>query len=67
MTAYIEAPYTEIGTTRAPSFVDHDRRPGEHATYYIVADDAQGVASVASNAITLPSPEVVISGAVAQR
>lgn len=47
--------FTEVGTTTARSFRDRGAWAGGHYIYYVVAQDAEGNLSAASNAIAMPA------------
>lgn len=50
------SPFVEIGSTRAPSFVDHGAHSGESSMYYVVAQDGAGDLSQPSNAVSAAVP-----------
>ncbi len=47
--------YQEIGTTTGPYFIDHTAPAGQHALYYVVAQDAAGHVGAPSNTIATPA------------
>jgi hypothetical protein len=53
--AWIAGDYRVIGTTRAPSFIDHSATRGGRYDYVVVAVGASGAASHPSNVAALPT------------
>jgi hypothetical protein len=52
----LRTPFTTLGTTRLPYFIDRTRHPGTRYAYQVVAETANGRASVPSNAQVVPDP-----------
>jgi hypothetical protein len=54
--ARLRKQFTTLGTTSRPYFVDRTRPPGTRSVYQVVAESAEGSASMPSNAQVVPDP-----------
>lgn len=52
---WVPEPFVEVGTTRAPIFVDWTARPEKRYLYFVRAEDAHGALSAPSNLVSAPS------------
>jgi hypothetical protein len=52
----VRKPFTVLGTTNQPYFVDRTRRQGTRYAYHVVAETARGGASPPSNVQVVPDP-----------